>query len=190
MGGVGSGCRHTGPGSRRSLRNASPPELPAGRTYLQALAVSGQPPPSRLAAAPAETKTVVVIAVYPLQLFCGPRWAEVFFQMISCSFHSQVLRGTHWYYTEPGNWVSEKQSFARLINSRIEVQAGEGNGKYSCLENPRDREAWWAAIYGVVQSPTQLKRLSSSSRGPSWCLKQNSRAASLYRQDEVSFSVK
>ena len=33
----------------------------------------------------------------------------------------------------------------------------------SCLENPRDRKAWWAAVYGVAQSWTQLKRLSSSS---------------------------
>ena len=33
----------------------------------------------------------------------------------------------------------------------------------SCLENPRDGEAWWAAIYGVAQSRTRLKRLSSSS---------------------------
>ena len=44
---------------------------------------------------------------------------------------------------------------------------GEGNGnplQYSCLENPRDREAWWAAVYGVAQSRTRLKRLSSSSR--------------------------
>ena len=43
---------------------------------------------------------------------------------------------------------------------------GEGNGnplQYSCLENPRDGRAWWAAIYGVSQSQTQLKRLSSSS---------------------------
>ena len=43
---------------------------------------------------------------------------------------------------------------------------GEGNGnplQYSCLENPRDRGAWWAAIYGVAQSRTRLKRLSSSS---------------------------
>ncbi|KAM7228938.1 hypothetical protein CapIbe_020226, partial [Capra ibex] len=34
---------------------------------------------------------------------------------------------------------------------------GEGNGnplQYSCLENPRDGGAWWAAVYGVVQSPT------------------------------------
>ena len=37
----------------------------------------------------------------------------------------------------------------------------------SCLENPRDRGAWWAAIYGVAQSRTQLKRLSSSSSSSS-----------------------
>ena len=35
--------------------------------------------------------------------------------------------------------------------------------QYSCLENPRDGGAWWAAIYGVAQSRTQLKRLSSHS---------------------------
>ena len=34
--------------------------------------------------------------------------------------------------------------------------------QYSCLENPRDRGAWWAAVYGVSQSRTRLKRLSSS----------------------------
>jgi len=42
---------------------------------------------------------------------------------------------------------------------------GEGNGnplQCSCLENPRDRGAWWAAVYGVPQSWTRLKRLSSS----------------------------
>ena len=33
----------------------------------------------------------------------------------------------------------------------------------SCLENPRDGGAWWVAVYGVAQSRTQLKRLSSSS---------------------------
>ena len=43
---------------------------------------------------------------------------------------------------------------------------GEGNGnplQCSCLENPRDGGAWWAAIYGVAQSRTRLMRLSSSS---------------------------
>ena len=50
---------------------------------------------------------------------------------------------------------------------------GEGNGNLlqcSCLENPRDRGAWWAAtVYGVAQSWTWLKWLSSSSRVHSWC---------------------
>ena len=43
---------------------------------------------------------------------------------------------------------------------------GEGNGnplQCSCLENPRDGEAWWAAVYGITQSRTRLKQLSSSS---------------------------
>ena len=43
---------------------------------------------------------------------------------------------------------------------------GEGNDnplQCSCLKNPRDRGAWWAAINGVAQSQTRLKRLSSSS---------------------------
>ena len=47
---------------------------------------------------------------------------------------------------------------------------GEGNGntlQCSCLENPRDGGAWWAAIYGVAQSRTWLKRLSNSSSSSS-----------------------
>ena len=42
----------------------------------------------------------------------------------------------------------------------------KGNGnplQGSCLENPRDGGAWWAAVYGVAQSQTRLKRPSSSS---------------------------
>ena len=45
-------------------------------------------------------------------------------------------------------------------------RTGEGNGnpfQCSCLENPRDGRAWWAAVYGVAQSWTRLRRLSSSS---------------------------
>ena len=47
---------------------------------------------------------------------------------------------------------------------------GEGNGnplQCSCLENPRDGGAWWAAVYGVARSRTRLKRLSSSSSSSS-----------------------
>ena len=48
---------------------------------------------------------------------------------------------------------------------------GEGNGnplQCSCLENPRDGGAWWAAIYGVAQSRTRLKQLSSGSSSSRW----------------------
>ena len=47
---------------------------------------------------------------------------------------------------------------------------GEGDGsplQYSCLENPMDGGAWWAAVYGVLKSRTRLKRLSSSSSSSS-----------------------
>ena len=46
---------------------------------------------------------------------------------------------------------------------------GEGHGnplQCSCLENPRDGGAWWAAVYGVAHSRTRLKRLSSSCSSP------------------------
>jgi len=64
---------------------------------------------------------------------------------------------------------------------------GEGNGnpvQCSCLENPRDREAWWAAIYGAAQSRTRLKRLSSSSssKARSKLNKIDSRATSRFRE--------
>ena len=55
---------------------------------------------------------------------------------------------------------------------------GEGNGnplQCSCLENPRDRGAWWAAVSGVTQSQTRLKQLSSSSSSSSRQINASSR---------------
>ena len=52
-------------------------------------------------------------------------------------------------------------------------RCGEGNGnplQCSCLENPKDRGAWWAAIHWVAQSRTRLKRLSSNSSSGWWVL--------------------
>ena len=44
---------------------------------------------------------------------------------------------------------------------------GHGNPRqYSCLENPMDRESWWAMVHRVSKSQTRLKQLSSSSREP------------------------
>ena len=59
-------------------------------------------------------------------------------------------------------WLSAFSFTFHFSLSRI----GEGNGnplQCSCLENPRDGGAWWASVYGVTQSRTRLKRLSSSS---------------------------
>ena len=64
-------------------------------------------------------------------------------------------------------WGREELDTTERLHFHFSLSCiGEGNGnplQCSCLENPRDWEAWWAAISGVTQSWTQLKRLSSSS---------------------------
>ena len=65
------------------------------------------------------------------------------------------------------NCLKKKWFFRNLETENYETSVfGEGNGnplQYSWLENPRDSGAWWAAVYGLAQSRTRLKRLSSSS---------------------------
>ena len=63
-----------------------------------------------------------------------------------------------------GHWGSNTTEWLHFHFSLSFI--GEENGNLlqcSCLENPRDRGAWWAAVYGVPQSRTRLKRFSSSS---------------------------
>ena len=63
---------------------------------------------------------------------------------------------------------------------------GERNGnplQCSCLENPRNGEAWWAAVYGVTQSRTRLKRLSSSSSAPGQLSEQAFRQLDICRRE-------
>ena len=63
-----------------------------------------------------------------------------------------------------GHWESDTTERLHFLFSLSCI--GEGNGnplQCSCLENPRDGGAWWAAIYGVAQSRAWLKQLSSSS---------------------------
>ena len=63
-------------------------------------------------------------------------------------------------------WDREESDTTERLHFHFSLACtGEGNGnplQCSCLENPRDGGAWWAAIYGVAQSRTRLKRLSSS----------------------------
>ena len=70
---------------------------------------------------------------------------------------------------------------------------GEGNGNPllvgSCLESPRDRGAWWAAVCGVTQSWTRLKRLSSSSSSClAWDAETGGVVVQLVRLRTISFS--
>ena len=64
-------------------------------------------------------------------------------------------------------WGREESDMTEWLHFHFSLSGtGGGNGnplQCSCLENPRDGGAWWAAIYGVAQSWTRLKRLSSSS---------------------------
>jgi len=88
--------------------------------------------------------------------------------------HSSTLAWKIPWMEEPGR-LQSMGSLESDMTERLHFHfslscIGEGNGnplQCSCLENPRDREAWWAAIYGVAQSQTRLKRLSSSSSSSS-----------------------
>ena len=64
-------------------------------------------------------------------------------------------------------WGHEELDTTEQLHFHFSLSCiGEGNGnplQCSCLENPRDGGAWWAAVHGIAQSRTQLKRLSSSS---------------------------
>ena len=80
--------------------------------------------------------------------------------------HSSTLA---WKSMDGGAWkAAVTKSWTRLsdFTFTFHFHALEKNGnplQCSCLENPRDGEAWWAAVYGVTQSQTRPKRLSSSS---------------------------
>ena len=74
-------------------------------------------------------------------------------------------------------WGLEESDTTERLHFHFSLSCiGEGNGnplQCSCLENPRDREAWWAAIHWVAQSWTWLKRLSSSSSSKTFRVERN-----------------
>ena len=76
--------------------------------------------------------------------------------------HSSTLAWKIPWTEEPGGL----QSMTEQLHYYFSLSCtGEGNGnplQCSCLENSRDGGPWWAAVYGVAQSQTRLKRLSSS----------------------------
>ena len=91
-------------------------------------------------------------------------------------------------------WGLEDSDMTERLHFHFSLACiGEGNGnplQCSCLENPRDGGAWWAAVSGVAQSRTRLKRLSSSSSSPfyyfHWFKKINSSLISITEKDQVN----
>ena len=84
--------------------------------------------------------------------------------------HSSTLPGkSHGWRSRVGcsPWGREESDATERLHFQFSLSCtGEGNGnrlRCSCLENPRDDGAWWAAVSGVAQSRPRLKRLSSSS---------------------------
>ena len=118
-----------------------------------------------------------------LNSYCGNNvyWASHVFQRLCWSFHmfyiysslaphSSTLAWKIPWTEEPGGLQSMGSWRVRpteWLHFHFSLSCiGEGNGnplQCSCLENPRDGGAWLAAVYGVAQSRTRLKRLSSSS---------------------------
>ena len=84
--------------------------------------------------------------------------------------HSSTLAWQIPWTEEPGRLQSvgsRESDTAEQLHFHFSLSCiEEGNGnplQCSCLENSRDGEAWWAAVYGAAQSWTRLKQLSSSS---------------------------
>ena len=84
--------------------------------------------------------------------------------------HSSILAWRIPWTGQPGGlppWgCKEPDTTEVTYHACMHACIGKGNGnplQYSCLENPRDRGAWWGAVYGVVQIRTRPTRLSSSS---------------------------
>ena len=80
------------------------------------------------------------------------------------ALHSSTLAWKFPWTEEPGRLQSMgslRVGPTELLHFHFSLSCiGEGNGnplQCSCLENPRDRGAWWAALYGVAQTPTRLK---------------------------------
>ena len=99
----------------------------------------------------------------------GHDWATSLYYVLGCVLtHSSTLAWQIPWTEEPGGLQSMgllgvRHDWATSLSLSC---IGEGNGnplECSCLENPRDGGAWWAAICGVAQSRTRLKQLSSSS---------------------------
>ena len=111
-----------------------------------------------------------------------PEFQNIFSRLYLLLSKATVLRRRQWHPTPvllPGKshgrrrlvscspWGRKESDTTKRLHFHFSLSSiGEGNGnplQCSCLENPRDRGDLWASVYGVAQSRTRLKRLSSSS---------------------------
>ena len=64
-----------------------------------------------------------------------------------------------WFHLVPYSWFYYPHKLYERLSPQLKQISGEGNGtplRYSCLENPMDGGAWWAAVHGVTKSQIQL----------------------------------
>ena len=121
-----------------------------------------------------ETMQDEEIKILPPLFFIADFWLQALalYKPLDCSWHPTpvLLPGkSHGQRSLVGcsPWGCEESDTTERLRFHFSLWCiGEGNGnplQCSCLENPRDGGAWWAAVYGVAHSRTRLKRLSSSS---------------------------
>ena len=108
-----------------------------------------------------QTKKVFLVSLYfclALKAFWRRQWHPAPVLLPGKSHGRRSLVGC-------SSWGREELDTTELLHFHFSLSCiGEGNGnplQCSCLENPRDGGAWWAAVYGVAQSRKRLKRLSS-----------------------------
>ena len=130
-----------------------------GKGSERTLQMAGKPTKrysTRLAIRKIQTKTTVRYHCTPIR---RKQWHPTPVLLPRKSHGQRSLEGcSPW-----GRWGSDMTERLHFLFSLSCI--GEGNGnplQCSCLESPRDGEAWWAAVYGVTQSRTRLKWLSNS----------------------------
>ena len=125
---------------------------------------------------------IIVLKVLIAVFYLGPFMYQLIYTRCLFSYYYLILWRRQWHPTPvllPGKshgrrslvgcspWGRQESDTTERLHFHFSLSyIGEGNGnplQCSCLENPRDGGAWWAAVYGVAQSQTRLKRLSSSS---------------------------
>ena len=109
---------------------------------------------------------------YMIKILDASTWHNLRYRGIKLEWNTLIRQKNGWnkimIYIQLKKFEIKKQTnkIRTYLDQSRQKCIGGGNGnplQCSCLENPRDGGAWWAAVYGVAQSQTWLKRLSSSS---------------------------